>query len=67
MGVSYKKLWKMLIDKDLKKSQLKDIAKISQSTLARLNRNEYVSLEVLVKICIGLDCEISDIIEIERL
>lgn len=67
MGVSYKKLWKMLIDKDLKKSQLKDIAKISQSTLARLNRNEYVSLEVLVKICIGLDCEISDIVEIERL
>lgn len=67
MGVSYKKLWKMLIDKDLKKSQLKDIAKISQSTLARLNRNEYVSLEVIVKICVGLDCEISDIVEIERL
>lgn len=56
----------MLIDKDLKKSQLKDIAKISQSTLARLNRNEYVSLEVLVKICVSLDCEISDIVEIER-
>lgn len=66
MGVTYKKLWKMLIDKDLKKSQLKDIANISQSTLARLNRNEYVSLEVLVKICVGLDCEISDIVEIER-
>lgn len=66
MSVSYKKLWKMLIDKDLKKSQLKDIAKISQSTLARLNRNEYVSLEVLVKICVSLDCEISDIVEIER-
>ena len=62
MSVSYKKLWKMLIDKDLKKSQLKDIAKISQSTLARLNRNEYVSLEVLVKICVSLDCEISDIV-----
>ena len=66
MGVSYKKLWKMLIDKDLKKSQLKEIAQISQSTLARLNRNEYVSLEVLVKICVSLDCEISDIVEIER-
>lgn len=66
MGVSYKKLWKMLIDKDLKKSQLKEIAQISQSTLARLNRNEYVSLEVLVKICVSLDCEISDIVEIEQ-
>ncbi len=66
MSVSYKKLWKMLIDKDLKKSQLKDIAQISQSTLARLSRNDYVSLEVLVKICVALDCEISDIVEIER-
>ena len=66
MSVNYKKLWKMLIDKDLKRSQLKDLAKISQSTLERLNRNEYVSLEVLVKICVALDCEISDIVEIER-
>lgn len=66
MSVSYKKLWKMLIDKDLKKSQLKDIAQISQSTLARLSRNDYVSLEILVKICVALDCEISDIVEIER-
>ena len=66
MSVSYKKLWKMLIDKDLKKSQLKDIAKISQSTLARLNRNEYISLQVLIRICISLNCEISDIVEIVR-
>ena len=66
MNINYKKLWKLLIDKDLKKSKLKDLAQISQSTLVRLNRNEYVSLEVLVKICIALDCEISDIVEIER-
>lgn len=66
MNINYKKLWKLLIDKDLKKSQLKDIAQISQSTLMRLNRNEFVSLEVLVKICVALDCEISDIVEIER-
>ena len=66
MNINYKKLWKLLIDKDLKKSQLKDLAQISQSTLVRLNRNEYVSLEVLVNICIALDCEISDIVEIER-
>ncbi len=66
MNINYKKLWKLLIDKDLKKSQLKDLAQISQSTLMRLNRNEYVSLEVLVKICIALDCEISDIVGIER-
>ena len=66
MNINYKKLWKLLIDKDLKKSQLKELAQISQSTLMRLNRNEYVSLEVLVKICIALDCEISDIVEIER-
>ena len=66
MNINYKKLWKLLIDKELKKSQLKDLAQISQSTLMRLNRNEYVSLEVIVKICIALDCEISDIVEIER-
>lgn len=66
MKINYKKLWKLLIDKDLKKSQLKDLAQISQSTLMRLNHNEYVSLEVLVKICVALDCEISDIVEIER-
>ena len=66
MRVSYKKVWKLLIDKDLKKTQLKDIAHISQSTLSRLNRNEYVSLEVLVKLCVALDCEISDLVEIER-
>ena len=66
MNINYKKLWKLLIDKDLKKSQLKELAQISQSTLMRLNGNEYVSLEVLVKICIALDCEISDIVEIER-
>lgn len=66
MSINYKKLWKLLIDKDLKKSQLKDIAQISQSTLARLNRNQHVSLEVLVKICVALGCEISDILEIER-
>ncbi|MDH8678657.1 helix-turn-helix transcriptional regulator [Fusibacter bizertensis] len=64
MGVNYKRLWKLLIDKELKKTQLKDIAGVSSSTLAKLNKNEYVSLEVLVRLCKTLECELEDIVEI---
>ena len=64
MGVSYKRLWKLLIDRDMKKTQLRDAASVSSSTFAKLNRNEYVALEVLVRLCAILKCELSDIVEV---
>lgn len=67
MSVSYKPLWKLLIDRELNKSQLKDLAGIASSTVSRMSRNEYVSLEVLEKICLALDCEITDVLEFSRL
>ena len=64
MSVSYKKLWKLLIDKDMKKIELKDAAGISTGTLAKLGKNENVTTDVLVKVCNALDCDIADIVEI---
>lgn len=66
MGVNYKKLWKLLIDKEMKKKDLQAATGVSASTLAKMARNEYVSLEVLVKICTFLHCGIDDIVEIEE-
>lgn len=66
MGVSYTKLWKLLLDKKLKKTDLKDIAGISSSTLAKLGKDEYVSMEILGKICLALDCNIGDIVEFSK-
>ncbi len=65
MAVSYKKLWKLLIDKDMKKKDLRDAAGISTSSMAKLGKNENVTTDVLVKICKALKCDISDIMEIE--
>ena len=65
MGISYKKLWKLLIDKDMKKSQLREAASLSYSTIAKLTRNEYVALDVLVRICAVLNCDIGDIAEVK--
>ena len=64
MDVSYKRLFKILIEKDLKKTEFAKLIGIGQNTLAKLSKNEYVSMEVLVKICIGLDCSIEEIMEI---
>ncbi len=64
MGVSYKGLWKLLIDKDMNKSQMREAVGISTSTLSKLTRDEYVSLDVLVRICTYLECQISDICEV---
>lgn len=61
MGVSYKRLWKLLIDKDMKKTELRKTAGISASTFAKLGRNENVTTDVLVKVCKALDCDIGDI------
>lgn len=63
MTISYKKLWKLLIDKDLKKVDLKQKSGLSSSTIAKLTKGENVSTAVLTKICNALDCDISDIME----
>ena len=63
MRMSYNKLWKLLIDKKMKKSDLRKNAKISSSTLAKLTNDENVTTEVLVKICNELKCNVSDIME----
>ena len=63
MVFSYKKLWKLLIDKDMKKSDLRSAAKLSSSTIAKLNRGENVSTAVLLKICTALECDVADIME----
>lgn len=62
MGVSYKELWRLLIDKDIKKTKMGEAIGISTSTLSKLTRDEYVSLDVLVRICSYLKCQISEVI-----
>ena len=64
MAVSYKKLWKLLIDKDMNKTTLRKQSGITTTALAKLGKNENVSTEVLVKICNSLNCDISDIMEL---
>lgn len=63
MIISYKKLWKLLIDKDMKKKDLQVAAGISSSSVTKLAKNENVNTEVLQKICVALECDISDIME----
>ena len=63
MRVSYNKLWKLLIDKGMKKMDLLEAIEMSPKTLAKLGRNEDVRVEILVKICKALDCKIDDVIE----
>ena len=64
MKVSYKKLWKPLIDKDMKKKDLQTSSGISSSSIAKLSKNEYVSMDILVKVCTALNVDISDIVEL---
>ena len=61
MNVDYKKLWKLLIDKDMKKTDLITVAGISSNVLAKLNKGEFVSMESIQKICKALDCDVGDI------
>lgn len=63
MAVSYIKLWKLLLDKRLKRVDLKALAGISSSTLAKLGKDEYLSMESIEKICKALDADISEIME----
>ena len=64
MSVSYKKLWKLLIDKDMKKKDLRQATGISTTSLAKLGKNEHINTEILVKICKVLECDIGDIMEV---
>ena len=64
MAVSYKKLWKLLIDKDIKKKDLCAKAGVSPATITKMGKNGHVTTEVLVKICTALDCTIDDIMEV---
>lgn len=64
MIISYKKLWKLLIDKDMKKQDLREVAHLSSSTVAKLTRGENVSTAILLKICTALHCDIANIMEV---
>lgn len=64
MAASYKRLWKLLIDRDMKKKDLAEKAKISNYTINKLNKSENVNTDTLVKICTALNCRIEDIMEI---
>lgn len=63
MAISYKKLWKLLIDRDMKKKDLQKAAGISSTSITKLGKNENVNTEILQKICTALECDISDIME----
>lgn len=64
MAISYNKLWKLLIDKGMTKTQMRLRADISTTTLAKLGKNETVSMDVLLKICKLLDCNVGDIMDV---
>ena len=63
MAASYKKLWKLLIDKDMKKEDLRKAAGITTTAMAKLGRNETVHMDILLKICNALNCQPGDILE----
>ena len=64
MAASYKKLWKLLIDRDMKKKDLRMLTRLSSSTIAKMTKNEPVSTDVIIKICEALHCDVGDIMEI---
>lgn len=66
MTVQYNKLWKLLFDRKIKKSALTKMAGVSASTIAKLSHDEYVSLEILERICRALYCDIGDVVESQR-
>ncbi len=66
MTISYKRLWKLLIDRDIKKKDLCLMAGISHASVAKLGRSENVTTDVLLKICKALSCDLPDIMEINR-
>lgn len=66
MPFSYNNLWKLLIDKGMNKSDLRQLTNLSQATIAKLSKGENVTTDVLERICICLNCDIQDIVEFEK-
>ena len=64
--INYKPLWKLLIDRDISKQQLREKTSIARSTMVKMVNNEYVAMDVLVRICLAMDCGMDDIVEIEK-
>lgn len=64
MGISYKRLWKLLIDRDMMKKDLREACGLSTASMAKLSKNQNVNTNLLVRICLYLHCDISDICEI---
>lgn len=67
MAVSYKKLWKLLIDKDMKKKDLQESASLTQHTMRKLGKDEAVTTDTLAKICRCLNCKVDDIMDVNEL
>lgn len=65
MTVNYKGLWKTLIDKEITKAELRKLTGIAPSTFSKMSNNEYVSMDVLVRICCALECQLGDIVTID--
>lgn len=65
MAISYNKLWKLLIDKNMKKKDLQRLSGVSSATISKLGRNENVNTEILQKICAALNCDICDVMEMK--
>ena len=63
MAVRYNKLWKLMIDRSINKTQLKEVAHISTNAIAKLGKNEQISMDTLTKICAALHCDIGDVVE----
>ena len=66
MAISYNRLWKLLIDRKMKKKDLVEAAGVSWSTIVKMGRDEHVSTDILVKICAALGCEVDEVMEIVR-
>lgn len=64
--VDYKPLWKLMIDKNISRSELADVTKVSPSTFTKMRKNEFVSLEVLGRIAVALDCKLDDLVSISN-
>lgn len=64
MAISYNRLWKLLIDRNIKKGELCQIAGVSSASITKMGKNGYMSTEVIDKICIALECKVEDIMEI---
>ena len=66
MSISYSKLWHLLLDKNMTKTELRTLAGVSTNVIAKLGKNESVSMDTLAKICVALNCDLSDIVEMSN-